>query len=65
MNKANNCSMIGSHLCGLNSELYLHTDIFQLVNAEKQLHFDFESVHVYFYIDLGMSSLSNKWKPFF
>ena len=29
---------------------------------EKQLHFNFESVHVYFYIELGMSSLSNKWK---
>ena len=30
------------------------------------MHFDFESVHVcYFDIDLGMSSLSNKWEPFF
>ena len=36
------------------------------MNAEKQLHFDFESVRVcYFDIDLGMSSLSNKWEPFF
>ena len=32
-------------------------------NAEKQLHFDFESVRVcYFDIDLR---LSNKWEPFF
>ena len=32
----------------------------------KKLHFDFESVRVcYFDIDLGMSSLSNKWEPFF
>ena len=32
----------------------------------KQLHFDFESVRVcYFDIDLGMTLLSNKWKPFF
>ena len=30
------------------------------------MHFDFESVRVcYFDIDLGMSSLSNKWEPFF
>ena len=28
------------------------------------MQFDFESVHVYFYIDLGKSSLSNKGKPF-
>ena len=28
------------------------------------MHFDFEPVHVYFYIDLVMSSLSNKGKPF-
>ena len=34
--------------------------------AEKQLHFYFKSVRVcYFNIDLGMSSLSNKWEPFF
>ena len=34
------------------------------MNAEMQLHFDFESVRVcYFDIDLGMSSLSNKWEP--
>ena len=33
---------------------------------KKQLHFDFESVLVcYFDIDLGMSSLSNKWEPIF
>ena len=69
MNKANDCLMIGSYVCGLNSELFLHTNNFfcwSLINAEKQLHFDFESVRVcYFDIDLGMSSLSNKWKPFF
>ena len=29
---------------------------------ETQLHFNFESIRVYFYIELGMSSLSNKWK---
>ena len=29
------------------------------------MHFDFESVRVcYFDIDLGMSSLSNKWEQF-
>ena len=68
MNKANDCLMIGSYVCSLNSELFLYTDkkhIFSvrgLINAEKQMHFDFESAHVcYFYIDLGMSLLSNKW----
>ena len=30
MNKANTSLMIGSYICGLNSELYLHTVIFQL-----------------------------------
>ena len=60
---------IGDFSC-LNSELFLHTDNFfwleTNINAEKQLHFDFESVRVcYFDIDLGMSSLSNKWEPFF
>ena len=44
---------------------------FGLINAEKQLHLDFKSARVcYFniyltYVDLGMSSLSNKWQPFF
>ena len=33
----------------------------RLINAEKQLHFDIEFVHVcYFDTDLGMSSLCNK-----
>ena len=37
-----------------------------LINAEKHLHFDIKSVRVcYFNIDLGMSSLSNNWEPFF
>ena len=36
--------------------------LIRLINAEKQLHFDFESVYDCY---LGMSSLSNKWKPFF
>ena len=37
-----------------------------LTNAVKLMHFDFESVRVcYFDIDLGMSSLSNKWEQFF
>ena len=26
INKANDCLMIGSYVCGLNSELFLHTD---------------------------------------
>ena len=26
MNKMNDCLMIGSYVCGLNSELFLHTD---------------------------------------
>ena len=26
MNEANDCLMIGSYVCGLNSELFLHTD---------------------------------------
>ena len=30
MNKANDCLMIGSYVCGLNSELFLHTDNHQL-----------------------------------
>ena len=38
--------MIGSYVCGLNSELFLHTDKNRLINAEKHLHFDFVSVHV-------------------
>ena len=64
MNKAT----IGSYVFGLNSELFLHTDknnIFFLLETNKcriAMHFDFES---YFYIDLGMSSLSNKREPFF
>ena len=38
----------------------------ETINAEKQLHFDFEFVHVcYFYIDLEMSLHSSKWKPYF
>ena len=54
----------------LNSELFLHTAknqlFFGLINAEKHLHFDFKSVRVcYFNKDIGMSSLSNKWEPFF
>ena len=68
MNKTNDC-LIGSYVCGLKSELFLHTDKNQLFRdqyAVKQLHFDFESVRVcYFDIDLRMSSLSNKWEPFF
>ena len=66
MNKANDCVMIGSYICGLNSELFLHADNKHRFSAEKQLHFDFDSVHVYyFYIDLGMNSLAlYKWKPF-
>ena len=34
---------------------FTHSPIFffllELMNAEKEMHFDFESVHVYFYID--------------
>ena len=59
MNKANNCLMIGSYVLAL----FLHTDkktYCFLLDAEKHVHFG-----VYFYIDLGMSSLSNKWEPFF
>ena len=71
MNKVNYFLMIGSYVCGLNSELFLHTDkhcffVLETINAEKQLYFNFESVRVcYFDIDLGMSSLSNKRKLFF
>ena len=54
MNKTNDCLMIDSYVCGLNSELFLHTDknhsFFavrdQLINAEKHLHSDFVSVRV-------------------
>ena len=51
MNKANDCLMIGSYDCSLNGELFLHTDINQLFFClrqicRKQLHFEFESVHV-------------------
>ena len=50
MNKAIDCSMIGSYVCGLNSELFLHTDKNLILETnkctEKQMHFNFESVHV-------------------
>ena len=53
MNKTNDCLMIGSYVCGLNSELFLHTDknhsffvVKRQINAEKYLHFDFVTVHV-------------------
>ena len=54
MNKTNDCLIIGSYVCGLNSELFLHTDknhsFFavrdQLINTEKHLHSDFVSVRV-------------------
>ena len=53
MNKMNGCFMIGSYVCGLNSEILLHTDknhIFflqTLKNAEKHPHLYFVSVHAY------------------
>ena len=72
MNKTNDFLMIGSYICGLNSKIFLHTDktffcvLETIYKCRKAIAFDFESVHVcYFYIDLGMSSLTNKWKPFF
>ena len=40
MNKSNDCLMIGSSVCGLNSELFLHTD-------KKQLFFLLEIVLLY------------------
>ncbi len=65
MNKINHCLMIGNYICGLNSELFLHTDknhsfllLKRLMNAENHLHFDFVSVHVCSYIGLRMSSLA-------
>ena len=67
MNKTNDCLMIGSYVCGLNSELFLHTDknhwVYAVINAEKHLHFEFVSVHVcsnLFLHRLGMSSLGLK-----
>ena len=66
MNKANDFLMIGSYICGLNGSYSCTLTktfffVLETINAEKQLHFDFESVHVcYFYIDLGTRSLSNK-----
>ena len=49
-----NKTMIDNYVCGLNSELFLHTDknhsccifCWILMNTEKHLHFDFASVHV-------------------
>ena len=41
MSKADDCLMIGSYDCGLNSELFLHTYINQLFFCLRQ-----ESVHV-------------------
>ena len=49
MNKTNDCLKIGSYVCSLNCELFLHTDKKHL-KAEKHLHFDFVS-----YIDLESS----------
>ena len=63
MNKINNCLMIGSNVCGLNGELFLHTDInymlFGTTKCRKSLHFDCSCLLLIFsYIDLGMSSLA-------
>ena len=47
MNKMNHCLMIGSYICGLNSELILHTDknhrflLLETNECRKHLHFDF------------------------
>ena len=47
MNKMNHCLMIGSYICGSNSELILHTDknhrflLLETNECRKHLHFDF------------------------
>ena len=52
MNKTNDCLMIGSYICGLNSELFLHTDknhsffAVKTNKCRKAFAFDFVSVHV-------------------
>ena len=48
MSKMNDCLKIGSYVCGLNSELFLHTDknhSFLLLEINK-CRKEFESVHV-------------------
>ena len=45
----NDSLMIGSYVCGLNSELFLHTVknySVLLLETEKHLDYDFVSVHV-------------------
>ena len=52
---------------GAHTHQYMEVPLAQQ-GAHTSIHFyfDFESVRVcYFDIDLGMSSLSNKWEPFF
>ena len=54
--------------CSFSLLLNTWFDVFftEMLQLEKQLDFDFKCVRVsYFNIDLRMSSLSNKWEPFF
>ena len=76
MSKENDCLMIGSYVCGLKSDLFLHTDrkhffCQRLINAEKHLHL---TLYLFmFALKLFLHRfrnelarlLSNKWEPFF
>ena len=58
----NDCLMIGSYICGLNSDLFLHTDknhSFLQLNAEKHLHFDF--VILMFALNLFLHRIKNEF----
>ena len=75
MNKTNDCLMIGSYVCGLNSELFLHTDKNHNCFALREMQKSICILTLYlfmFALNLFLHrfsnelarSLSNKWKTF-